>query len=228
MNIGSAICFVWETLARPRHIVAVLAILVVHYRSDLLYIFQTAMNDGFVQTFFNLILNLADTLRGYYHVSHEIIRGLGQYQIFSFLNENYSGPYARRPSRQRESVTFQKSENVSNRNNNHKTNSSVSPLPELVEVRNCVIHEENAVASTGNASASAMATTGSNPSILKNELAPLEPAFLSKEDYPPGWLVYHPVLGLTSVEEADKHDEQQSSEKHVRGDRLSVSEEKQS
>jgi len=225
MNIVSAIWYVWETLARPRHIVAMLAIFVVHYRVDLLYIFQTAMNDGFVQTFFNVILNLADTLRGYYHVSHEIIRGLGQNQIFSFLNENYSGPYARRPSRQRESSNFQKIENVPNRSNNHKTNSSAGPLPELVEVRNGVIHEEgDAIASTGNVSAS----TSSKPDILKKDLAPLEPAFLSEEDYPPGWLVYHPVLGLTSVEEANQKYEQQSSKKHVNEENLLVLEENQS
>jgi hypothetical protein len=38
--------------------------------------------------------------------------------------------------------------------------------------------------------------------IRKDEL---EPAFLKESDYPPGWMVYHPVLGVVSKEEADKY-----------------------
>ena len=34
----------------------------------------------------------------------------------------------------------------------------------------------------------------------------IEPAFLNAEDYPPGWLVYHPVLGVVPKEEADDYD----------------------
>jgi hypothetical protein len=36
----------------------------------------------------------------------------------------------------------------------------------------------------------------------------IEPAFLNEEDYPPGWLVYHPVLGVVPKEEADQYDRQ--------------------
>lgn len=38
---------------------------------------------------------------------------------------------------------------------------------------------------------------------------PLEPTFLKDEDYPPGWLVYDPILGIISKEELDKHHQQQ-------------------
>ena len=37
----------------------------------------------------------------------------------------------------------------------------------------------------------------------------IEPAFLNEKDYPPGWLVYHPVLGVVSKEHADKYDKEQ-------------------
>lgn len=33
----------------------------------------------------------------------------------------------------------------------------------------------------------------------------IEPAFLKDEDYPPGWLVYHPVLGVVPKTEADQY-----------------------
>jgi len=34
----------------------------------------------------------------------------------------------------------------------------------------------------------------------------IEPAFLDEKDYPPGWLVYHPSLGVVPKDEADKFD----------------------
>lgn len=36
-------------------------------------------------------------------------------------------------------------------------------------------------------------------------IAPIEPAFLRDEDYPPGWLVFDPDLGVVSKVDADKH-----------------------
>ena len=41
--------------------------------------------------------------------------------------------------------------------------------------------------------------------FFKENTDPLPPAFLKDEDYPPGWLVYDPVLGVVSKEEADKY-----------------------
>lgn len=37
----------------------------------------------------------------------------------------------------------------------------------------------------------------------------IEPAFLKEEDYPPGWLVYHPVLGVVPKTEADRYREEE-------------------
>lgn len=36
----------------------------------------------------------------------------------------------------------------------------------------------------------------------------LEPSFSNEDDYPPGWVVYHHVLGVVTKEEADKNDSQ--------------------
>ena len=38
---------------------------------------------------------------------------------------------------------------------------------------------------------------------------PLEPAFLSDHEYPPGWMVYHPALGVVSKERADEYEQAQ-------------------
>ncbi|CAJ1967166.1 unnamed protein product [Cylindrotheca closterium] len=47
------------------------------------------------------------------------------------------------------------------------------------------------------------------PSLKQPQPPPeLEPAFLNPQDYPPGWLVYHPKLGVVAKEEADAYDQQ--------------------
>jgi hypothetical protein len=53
----------------------------------------------------------------------------------------------------------------------------------------------------------------------------LEPAFLNPEDYPEGWLVYHPELGVVLKTVADAHDKeqqqtQQRQQEHGQQDRV--------
>jgi len=70
--------------------------------------------------------------------------------------------------------------------------------------------------STSDKTGRAKSTVSSNDVVnseSKNEieeiaLAPLEPAFLNRNDYPPMWLVYHPVLGVCPLEEADQYDKE--------------------
>jgi hypothetical protein len=59
----------------------------------------------------------------------------------------------------------------------------------------------------------------SSPSHPVSRHGDIEPAFLNDQDYPPGWLVYHPVLGVVPKEEADKYDaekwqQQQQGQSH--------------
>jgi hypothetical protein len=49
--------------------------------------------------------------------------------------------------------------------------------------------------------------------LNKENTDPLEPAFLRDEDYPPGWLVFDPVLGVVSKTEADDYKLQQKQKK---------------
>jgi hypothetical protein len=39
-----------------------------------------------------------------------------------------------------------------------------------------------------------------------NDPAFLEPAFASRDEYPPGWMVYHPALGVVLQTEAEEYD----------------------
>lgn len=56
-------------------------------------------------------------------------------------------------------------------------------------------------------------TTAAASMTITTTPAPLEPAFLKESDYPSGWMVYHPVLGVVVKTEADKYDREQQREK---------------
>jgi hypothetical protein len=45
-----------------------------------------------------------------------------------------------------------------------------------------------------------------NVSIPQHRANDIEPAFLNDRDYPPGWMVYHRVLGVVPKTEADRYD----------------------
>ena len=47
----------------------------------------------------------------------------------------------------------------------------------------------------------------------KENTRPLEPAFLRDEDYPPGWLVFDPHLGIISKVEADQYKQEQAKKR---------------
>jgi len=50
------------------------------------------------------------------------------------------------------------------------------------------------------------APSPSTSSTSNHSQGEVEPAFLNENDYPPGWLVYHGILGVVSKEEADEYD----------------------
>lgn len=217
MNIGFALGCVWDVLARPQYIGAVLAIMFIHYRSVVLDFVYIAIKDGIMQTLFNLILNLADAIRGYYHMSQEIVRGLSQNYSFSIVDDNYGSDYATCSSLQRESTDLQNNDptNVPDHNNIDKLNSSSGTLPQLVEVRNSLIDTEEETITPKAGTSKTAETIVSKSEIPENGMLPLEPAFLNRDEYPPGWLVFHPVLGVCSVQEADQYDGEQLVKKQT-------------
>ena len=203
MNIGKAASHLWDVLTTPQSMGAVLVIVFFQYRSLLLTLVRMALNDGIMQTIFNLALNIADTMRGYYLMCKEIIRRLGQNRIFPFMNENHDSNYGSYSSSPREPGDWQ------NNDTTNVSNSSHGPLPRLVEVRNSVVCEEDEdVTASETADSVTAESKDSKSKILENEMVPLEPAFLKKEDYPPGWLVFHPILGISSVQEVHQYEKE--------------------
>lgn len=194
MNDGysNAISVVWDLVARQKYgmIIAVLVIGFLQFRSNVLTFVNKALNDGIQQTFLNLVLNLADILRGCYQISRELIRSVGN--------------YIRNPFPQGDSIHMQYNDKIHGRNGNRnilqcgKRILSYGSLPPLVIMKN----DDSPV----------IAKIAPSATIV-NGLEPLEPAFLNEEDYPPNWPVFHRTLGVTTKEEADHYDRQQLSRK---------------
>ena len=170
----SMLSVIWDVISRPNYgmIVAVLVIVLLQFRSNVSSFVYIALDEGIKQTFFNLILNLADIIRGYYQISRELIRSVGN--------------YAQNPFPQVDSIHIQNSDNGRSGNRNFlqrgKRILSYGPPPPLMTMKKV----ESPVINT----------TSSATSV--NGLKPLEPAFLNEDDYPPNWLVFHPTLGVIS------------------------------
>lgn len=196
---------VWDVLTRPNYVGAALAIVFMQYRSPIVDIVYTTWEDGIFQTFLNLVLSVADIVRGYYHVSRENIRNLGQTFDFSFGDGMDDSHYARHPPRQKETSDSQSLCNGSSHSGNPKRHSSFGAPPPLVMVKYSTMNsqDEQRVSTIDVTDHAATAITP-----ISNYMQPLEPAFLNKDDYPEGWLVFHPILGVSSVKEANEFDEQ--------------------
>ena len=205
MYFGYFIRYAIDVLLRPKYVSAVFAVIVIQHRSTILNFFRDAITDGIIQTSINLILYLADVARGCYYAFNEFIRSFWRKYVISFMDESDGRNYSRYPLIQKEPNHLQSndSNNLPSHNNDNNQQTSFGPLPPLVVVKNS---EGPTIA----------LKTGVSRTAVTNEtksetMKPLQPAFLKKENYPPGWLVYHPVLGISSVKEADDYDEQTSS-----------------
>jgi hypothetical protein len=58
-----------------------------------------------------------------------------------------------------------------------------------------------------------------NAPILQHRANDIEPAFLNDRDYPPGWMVYHRVLGVVPKTEADRYDREPNGTAGINGNR---------
>jgi hypothetical protein len=73
---------------------------------------------------------------------------------------------------------------------------------------------ENSSSFAINGTSDAIRNRHAEPEILRRNNVPIpqqrandiEPAFLNDRDYPPGWMVYHRVLGVVPKTEADRYD----------------------
>jgi hypothetical protein len=86
--------------------------------------------------------------------------------------------------------------NNSNGNHNHNLQSSSSSLLPELDPSSPLLQKRNGVA---------VCQQTSRRRPQQRPQPELEPAFLNEQDYPPGWLVYHPVLGVVPKEQADQY-----------------------
>lgn len=194
---------VLDVLTRSNYIGAVFVIVFMQYRSTLLSSMYKVIDDGIIQTLESSIRNLTDAIRGYYHALHEIVRSIMQNYVFFFVNDSEGRSYDRNPFGQKDSTSLENNDtpNNSSRNGYNKRHSSRGPPPPLVMVKGSAI-------CTKDVESPNIKPTVLTTEIFEKDMNPLEPAFLNKEDYPPGWLVYHSVLGVSSVEDVDRYNEQ--------------------
>ena len=184
---------------------AVLVILLLQLKSsNLLTFFHNAMEDGLQQTLLECMLGLRDVTRAYYQMACELIRSLRQSHPHPPLprggdlmrsQRSLSGssppPLVVLPPEEGEEEPQQET---------HRNNRASPRFPKQTTPHesSCVLEPSRSPSLSTSSSASSIPHAPSQDEI--------EPAFLDEKDYPPGWLVYHPLLGVVTKEEADNHD----------------------
>lgn len=215
--------------------VSILVIFGYHYRSNLQDIYYSITEDGLQQTLLDLVFSMMDVTRAYIQIVCELLRSFRQHYFFDGSNgDNYCVPYHNNDySNHSNNASYNNNNN--NRNNRMGRSSILRGIPAssllassygsppplvMVDDRGNIISTEGGGVKDNNGHhhhhhrhrslsptilSSSMTTKGGS-SINRDAI---EPAFLNECDYPKGWLVYHPVLGVVPKEDADQYDEHQ-------------------
>ncbi len=172
-------------------LMALAAIILLHHKSNIINLFSSITENGIQETMIDFLLSLCDLARAYYQIVCEVIR-------------NFCS-HCGAASRPAPSIAFV-NPTAANRV------SSMNTPPPLVVIapkeKSTSIgprHVNGKPAEEMHHSPSAFVATSSTAHFTpaRHEI---EPAFLDNRDYPKGWLVYHPRLGVISKEEADRFD----------------------
>ena len=170
--------------------VAILVIVLLQFKSGLWAFVTNAIEDGWQRTLLECMFGLRDATRAYFRMACELIRS---------FRHGISPP----PSR--------------NIIQSQRVISGGVPPPLVVIPQRAESDAETGMADgldpsakgqiseAGSSSPSTASSTSSVPHAPMGQ-EEIEPAFLNEKDYPPGWLVYHPVLGVVKKEEADQFD----------------------
>jgi len=173
----------WCNGGNPRHCAASIQI-------EPLGFVTNAIEDGWQRTLLECMFGLRDATRAYFRMACELIRS---------FRHGISPP----PSR--------------NIIQSQRVISGGVPPPLVVIPQRAESDAETGMADgldpsakgqiseAGSSSPSTASSTSSVPHAPMGQ-EEIEPAFLNEKDYPPGWLVYHPVLGVVKKEEADQFD----------------------
>lgn len=180
-------------------VMALVVIVLIHYKAVIFHFLANLVENGIQETFLDCLLNLCDLTRAYYQIVCEVIRNF-------FAAIGYSGAT---PS----TGGYMNTATIDSRSSSMSAPPPLAIVP--IAASSLLERKVPAVESNGNGtfllkrqpvSGEFRHSTGDNAfSLTNNEI---EPAFLDERDYPKGWLVYHPTLGVISKEEADQHDRQ--------------------
>lgn len=213
-------------------IVAILVVALVHWRGSISNMIENAMEDGIQDTIVAHFLNMCDLIRGYYQISCEIARNLlqgGRIAGFELPNGTIiGGGAAAAGGTDRSSdrtklpplVTLPKDKPVSMYHHGGNGMHSAKDQPHA-QTMNGDSHGpiSNGYSSTAQ---SLLHSPGGNQTTAyrkqhhyqcSNPDAEIEPAFLKDSDYPPGWLVFHPQLGVVKKDAADKFNASKQEQK---------------
>jgi hypothetical protein len=207
--------------------VAVMVVIVMQYKRTLYNLYdhwqQTWQEDGW-QGIVDMLFRQKEIMRAYYQMACEFVRSWRHPQRtgtgLSLLRTTSSAvpPPLVLPEEEEEQVLATNgkhhhhrlykdrkrrlsSATATNSNGDHLQNSSSSLSPELDPSLSLRQKKNGVVCRQPN----------SRHDPQQQQQPEIEPAFLNEQDYPPGWLVYHPVLGVVPKEQADQYDKSSHS-----------------
>jgi hypothetical protein len=205
-------------------LVALIVIAILQWKGTFWSWFHIIKVQGIWNTLIDVVFGAMDTIRAYYQISLELLRSL---RLLLGLEDDTVGgvrrglrshsgseppPLLLSDEQQEEEdnqTTTARRKRLAARPNQNKTR-----LPEL-ESSSFATDNGSQTPRNGKVSSLQQHKSYSQPAspqmrqsrqqqLLNRD--DIEPAFLNDEDYPPGWLVYHSVLGVVPKEEADQHD----------------------
>lgn len=205
--------------------VAVIVILFFQFKPQLYHLWCSVREEGVIQTCIDLLFRLGDTIRAQIQLALELGRNVRFYLSYDRAGGGHGRP----------GMAPRNGNNFLNRigggigmggggpfgRDYDADDLFYGPPPPLMIVEttpNGTVkwqldesnEDEDEVDGGGRTSRPpSQASSSSSASISSTEL---EPAFLNDEDYPPGWLLYHPILGVVSKEVADAYDRQQKGQ----------------
>lgn len=175
-------------------LVAFAVIIFLQYKPSIVAFFSNLFENGAQETLLDCLLGLCDLARAYYQISCECIRNFGSSgessepsSAIALLNaaatSRASGGSAPPP------LVMLPLEDDAKEQYSREIRSNDEGSPPI----------DRSPSPSGSSSSSMT----QHATICRQEI---EPAFLDDKDYPQGWLVYHPTLGVTSKEEAEMFD----------------------
>lgn len=205
-------------------IMALMTIGVFHYKAVWMNFLADVVEHGIQETLLDCFLNLCDLMRAYYQIVCEVIRNILAASGWSGGGSGAVGVPSTGSSYLNHTMTAPTTTDTRSSNRN-------STPPPLIIVPNFAEESKLPIGHAGDSpKKNGRVTMMKQPQLQQQQQQPpfvgadsfqstgqcdgfavdeIEPAFLDERDYPKGWLLYHPTLGVISKEEADQYNHRQ-------------------